>query len=383
MSLKDKYAFVGLGVTKQGKIPEKDVDQLAAEAILLALDDAGMRKDEIDGYIFQEGIGGGPNSSNPVQLAGIPTKLCWSLQTQSATGIASIITAIGALETGVAKNVIVLHSTSAASRRVLVGAGGQARSTDGAYGWYGPASTAACIARRHMHMYGLTKEQMGSVALTLREYANMRPDAYMHERKLTMDDYMKARMIVEPICMFDCCLVTDGAVAQIITAADRAKYYKKPPVYIMGIGVDHSIREIGRSPQAPWHWDGFVCTKAKESAFNMAEITLKDVDVAQFYDAFTMFLLSGLEAYGVVGRGEAGPFVAEGNLKLHGSFPCNTSGTELSWGYVQGFTHTTEGIRQMRGEGGATQVKDAEICMVTGLGGFPFGSAAGCCILRR
>jgi acetyl-CoA acetyltransferase len=383
MSLKDKYAFVGLGVTKQGKVPEKTVDELAAEAILLALEDSGMRKDEIDGYIYQEGIGGGPNNDTPLQLAGIPSNFCWSLQTQSSTGISSISAAIGALEVGLCENCIILHSTSAASQRVLVGAGGDVRSTPGAYGWYGEAAKAACIARRHMHLYGLTKEQLGAVALTQREYANLRPDAYMYERKMTMEDYLNARMIVEPISLFDCCLVTDGAVAQIITRADKAKYYKKPPVYIMGLGSDHSIREIGRSPQAVHHWDGFVTTMAGEKAFRMAEVTLKDINVAEMYDAFTMFLLSGLEAYGICGRGEAGPFVEAGNLKLNGSFPTNTSGSELSWGYVQGFTQTTEGIRQLRGEGGATQVKDAEICLCTGLGGGPYGSSAACAILRR
>jgi acetyl-CoA acetyltransferase len=383
MSLKDKYAFIGLGVTKQGKIPEKNVDELAAEAILLALEDSGLRKDEVDGYIFQEGIGGGPNSVIPLQLAGIPSKLCWSLQTQSCTGISSIAAAIGVLEAGFCENCIILHSTSAASKRVLVGEGREQRSTAGAYGWYGPAATAACMARRQMHLHGLTKEQMGAVSLTQRDYANMRPDAYMHERKMTMEDYLNSRMIVEPLGMFDCCLVTDGAVAQIITRSERAKYYKKPPVYIMGIGLDHSIREIGRSPQAVWHWDGFVCTKAKENAFKMAEVNLRDVDVAEMYDAFTPFLLSGLEAYGICAKGEAGPFVAEGNLGLNGSFPCNTSGGELSWGYLQGFTQTTEGIRQMRGEGGATQIRDAEICLCTGLGGGPFGSSAACAILRR
>ncbi len=383
MGIKDKYAFVGLGVTKQGKIPEMNADQLAAQAILLALEDAGMRKDEVDGYIYQGGIGGGPHDVIPLQLAGIPARFSWSLQTASATGISAISAAIGALEAGLCKNCILLHSTDAASQHVLVGAGGPQRSTAGAYGWYGPAATAACIARRHMHLYGLTKEQLGAVALTQREHANKRPDAYMYKRKMTMEDYLNARMIVEPIGMFDCCLVTDGAVAQIITLADRAKYYKKPPVYIMGVGSDHSIREIGRSPQAVWHWDGFVCEKAKENAFSMAEVTLKDIDVAEMYDAFTMFVLSGLEAYGICGKGEAGPFVEAGNLKLDGAFPCNTSGSELSWGYVQGFTQTTEGIRQMRGEGGETQVKDAEICLCTGLGGGPFGSAAACCILRR
>jgi acetyl-CoA acetyltransferase len=198
-----------------------------------------------------------------------------------------------------------------------------------------------------------------------------------------MEEYLNARMIVEPLCLFDCCLVNDGSVALILTSAERAKNYKKPPVYVMGYGIDHSMRELGRNQQAYLHWDGFVTQKAGEGAFNMAGVTLKDVDVAELYDAFTPFLLSQLEAYGICGRGEAGPFVEAGNLKLDGAFPSNTSGTELSWSYMMGFSHLTEGIRQMRGESGACQVRNAEIGMITGLGPPAPGSTAVCCILRR
>ena len=115
-------------------------------------------------------------------------------------------------------------------------------------------------------------------------------------------------------------------------------------------------------------------------------ITLKDIDVAKMYDAFTIFLLAQLESYGICGKGEAGAFVEAGNLRLDGEWPSNTSGTELSWSYLQGFTHLTEGIRQLRGEGGDCQVENAEIAMITGLGGTEepgIGSAAACCILRR
>jgi acetyl-CoA acetyltransferase len=384
MSIRDKYAFVGIGLTKQGKVPEMSADDLATQAIFLALEDAGMKKDEVDGYIYQGGIGGGASGTMPLMMAGIPVKFSWEFPMGGSYGVASVIAATSALEAGLCEACIILHATSASAKGILVGAGGPQRSTQGAYGAFGPVAQGAWIARRHMHLYGLTKRQMGALALTLREYANKRPEAVMYERKLTMDDYLNARMIVEPLCLFDCCLVNDGAVALIITSAERAKNYKKPPVYIMGYGSDHSIREIGRTPQSALHWDdGFITKKAGEGAFKMAEITLKDVDVAEIYDAFTSFLICQLEAYGICGRGEAGPFIEEGNLKLDGAFPCNTSGTEHSWSYLQGFTHVTEGVRQMRGEGGECQVRDAEIAMVTNMGPpFP-GSAAYCCILRR
>jgi acetyl-CoA acetyltransferase len=385
MTIKDKYAFAGVGLTKLGRIPDKTPDELAAEAIALALADAGMKKSEIDGYIYQQGMGGGPNDTTPLQLLGIRAGLVWQVASLGSYAIAMVTMAIGAMEAGLCKTCVLVYASSAASLR---GGGGMppivGGNTPGAYGWYGPGATAACIAQRFKHNYGLTREQLGSIAVTLRGYANKRPEAIMHDKPMTLDDYLNARMVVEPLCLYDFCLVNDGAVALIITSAERARSFKKKPVYVMGYGVDHSLREMGRSPEAIHHFDGFVCKKAGEQSFKMAGVTLKDIDVAEIYDAFTIFLLSQLESYGICKRGEAGAFVAEGNLGPGGRFPSNTSGTGLSWGYLMGFTQLTEGIRQMRGEGGACQVKNAEICLVTGLGGMvDKGSAATCCILRR
>jgi acetyl-CoA acetyltransferase len=383
MGIKDRYAFIGVGLTKLGKIPGMTPDELAARAITLALEDAGMRKDEVDGYIYQQGIGGGLNDTIPLQMVGIPASLVWQVQSLGSYALVMVSMAIGAMEAGLCHTCVLVYASSAASRRGM-GGGPVSGNTPGAYGWYGPGATAACMAQRYKHLYGLTREQLGSIALTLREYANKRPEAVMHDRKLTMDEYLHARMIVEPLCLYDFCLVNDGAVALIITSAERARHYKQRPVYVMGYGMDHSLREMGRSPEAIHHFDGFTARKADEHAFRMAGVTLKDIDVAELYDAFTIFLLSQLEAYGICSKGEAGPFVEAGNLKLDGQFPCNTSGTGLSWGYLMGFTQLTEGIRQMRGEAGECQVRDAEICLVTGLGGMVnSGSAATCCILRR
>jgi len=385
MSIRDKYAFAGVGLTRLGKVPEMTPDELAARAISLALEDAGMRPDEVDGYIYQGGIGGGLSDTASLQMTGIPASMVWQAASLGSYANVMVAMAIGAIESGLCNTCVLVHAASATSRRGG-GAGpmGTGGNTPGAYGWYGPGATAACMAQRFMHLYGLTREQLGSISLTLREYANRRPEAIMHDRAITMDDYLNARMVVEPLCLFDFCLVNDGAVALIITSAERARSLKKPPVYVMGYGIDHSLREMGKAPEAIHHFDGFVTEKAAEQAFGMAGITVRDIDVAEFYDAFTIFLLSQLESYGICGKGEAGAFVEAGNLKLGGQLPANTSGTSLSWGYLMGFTQLTEGIRQMRGEGGECQVKDAEICLVTGLGGMvDNGSAATCCILRR
>jgi acetyl-CoA acetyltransferase len=384
MSIKDKYAFVGLGITPLGRLPDFTPDELAAQAIARALADAGLKPSDIDGYIYQQGMGGGLSDTIPLQMTGITAPVVWQVASLGSQANTMVMMAVNAMECGLADTFLLVHASSAASRKGGYGMPPPSDSTPGAYGWYGPGATAACMAQRYMHEYGLKREQLGAVALTLRENANKRPDAVMHGKAITMDDYLNARMVVEPLCLLDFCLVNDGAVALIITSKDRARACKKKPVFVMGCGIDHSLRVMGKAPGAIHHFDGFVAERAKEQAFKTAGITLKDIDVAEFYDAFTIFLLSQLEAYGVCKKGEAGDFAAAGNLKLTGSFPCNTSGTALSWGYLMGFTQITEGIRQMRGEAGPTQVKDAETCLVTGLGGMvDVGSAATCCILRK
>lgn len=386
MSIKDKYAFAGIGVSKLGKVHGRSSTELAVDAIEAAIVDAGIKRRDVDGYIYQPAFDGGPEGTAPLIAAGLPARFAWQLQAGSTTGISSVISAIAAIEAGLCKTCVVLYATSAASHRLTVGAGMSTESSWGAHGFFAPVSIAAGMAQRYRHKYGLTDRQLGQVAVTLRGYANKRPEAVMHERPLTIEEYLATPYLVEPLRKYDCCLVNDGAVALIITRAERAKDLEKPPVYIMGYGLDHSQTQITSDANGLWHWDGFDATRAKETAFGTAGVTLADVDVAMMYDAFSMFFLAGLEAYGICGRGEAGAFVAAGQIGLEGSMPCNTSGTALSWGYMQGFTQLAEGVRQMRGEGGETQVSGAEICLVTGLGGSmepAIGSSMACCILRR
>jgi acetyl-CoA acetyltransferase len=385
VTIKDKYAFVGVGLTKQGQVPEHNYNELAAQAILLALEDAGMKKHELDGYIYQPGFDGGPTNIVPVQAAGVPVKFCWEIQNGGASAIMAIAVAIGAIEAGVCRACVMVYATSAASRKMLIGEAHEAAGIAAAYGYFAPMAPAASMTNRYRHVYELTDKQLGTLAITLRDYANKRPEAVMYTKKLTMDEYLKSRFIIEPVRARDCCLVNDGAVALIITSADKAKDCKKRPVYIMGMGADHSFRDTCRSSGGIWHFDGFITDEAQKAAFNTAGITIKDIDVAQLYDAFTIFVVSQLESYGICGRGEAGAYIENGNLGLNGALPCNTSGTLQSWSYLQGFTHLVEGIKQMRGEAGECQVQDAEICLATGLGGTGLtgGSAANCCILRR
>jgi acetyl-CoA acetyltransferase len=386
VSIRDRHAFAGVGVSRLGRIEGRSATELAVDAIEAAVADAGIDRRDLDGYIYQPSFDGGPEGTAPLIATGLPANFVWQLQAGSTTGISSVIAAVGALEAGLCKACVVLYATSAASHRLTIGAGMSAASSWGAHGFFAPVSIAAGMAQRYRHNYGMTDRQLGQVAVTLRSNANRRPEAVMHERPLSIEEYLAAPYLVEPLRKYDCCLVNDGAVALIVTSAARARDLRQPPVYIMGYGLDHSQARIVSDPNGLWHWDGFDVTRAKAAAFGTAGIDIADVDVAMMYDAFSMFLLAGLEAWGFCGRGEAAAFVADGHIAPGGSLPCNTSGTALSWGYMQGFTQLTEGVRQMRGEGGATQVRDAEICLVTGLGGSlepAIGSSMAGCVLRR
>jgi acetyl-CoA acetyltransferase len=383
MSIKDKYAFVGLGLTKQGRGLGLTSHELAVQAGLLAMEDAGLKKSEVNGYISQQSFAGG-HSPDIVRDMGISTKLIWQIYGIGTHGVGIFMCAMGALEAGICDTVMVLYSTAASTQNVLVGEGTGATSLEGAYGLYGPASRVAGWTRRFMHLYGLTERHLGEVAVTLREYANKRPEAAMYNKKMSMEDYLNSRYIAEPLRARDCCLVNDGACALIITTAERARNLKRRPVYIMGWGQDYSLGEAARSPESVFEFDGAQSLKLAKKVYGMAGIERKDIDVAQFYDAFTVNIVDQLSGYGFCKRGEEGAFIEEGNIRLGGAIPCNTSGTEQSWSYLHAWSHFTEAVRQLRGDAGACQVKDAEICLVTGgLSAIDSGIASACFVLRR
>jgi len=220
------------------------------------------------------------------------------------------------------------------------------------------------IARRYMHEYGLTNRQFGAVAVTFRKHASLNPIAQMRN-PISIDDYENSRWIVEPLHLLDCCLVSDGGRALIVTSAERARNLKQSPVYIMGAGQGHPFND-------PLQRQTMTVTGAMESgktAFAMAGITPKDVDVCAIYDSFTFVVPMQLEDLGFCGKGEGGAFVEEGRIALGDELPTNTSGGLLSEVYIQGWVGTHEAVRQLRGDCGERQVPDAEVALVTSSGG--------------
>jgi acetyl-CoA acetyltransferase len=232
--------------------------------------------------------------------------------------------------------------------------------------------------RRYMHEYGVTREQLSAIALAQRAYANQNPRAIMRERRLDAEGYANGRMISDPLCIYDNCLESDGAIAMVLVSADRARDLKAPPVYI------HAFSQ-GMAPQHQLMTDYHGVDPLRSSSWTTAanlwrqsDIGPEAVKVAQIYDAFSPMVLFCLEAYGFCGRGEAAAFVAEGGMGPRGRLPTNTSGGSLSEVYLHGANLVTEAVRQLRG-GASTPIAGADTCLVTTCDATPNGAL----LLRR
>jgi acetyl-CoA acetyltransferase len=361
-----KYAIAGLGVTPQGVIPGTSAEKLAWDAVELAVSDSGLKRSQVNGYIYQPGFGE-RTSGMAASRASLGTNSTLQVDSSGASGIFTIITAIGMIAAGTADYIVCVHATNARSQAITVGAG--EKNQHAIFGLFSPGAQTALMAQGYLHKYGKSSADLGEIAVALRSNAVPRSDAYMFKRPITIDDHQNSPFIVRPLHLLDYCLVTDGAIAFIVTTAERARDLKTTPVDLLGFGTCH---EVGQ---------GYACGSntilgpstlnvepARSQAFRTAGLGIEDIDVFQFYDAFTIMIALQLEAYGLCAPGEAADWVRAGNLRWDSKSPCNTSGTLHSWAYVQGFTPLAEGIRQLRGEGGPTQVPGARTALVTNAG---------------
>ena len=377
--LKGKTAISGLGITEQGKVYGHSTAWFAAEAIRLALDDSGLRKEDIDGMLVNTGVTpmpgmGGLDLQNHLGLTNL--RLLTGMQAGGATAAMMVQYAAMAIANGMANHVVCVFAD--APLRESRGGGGAYSGTGGggyvppgmsglytAFGMFGINAQYALAARRHMGMYGTTNDHFGAIAVAQRAWAQKSPHAQQRE-PLTIEDYHASRWIAEPLHLLDCCLVSNGGVAVIVSSADAAKDLKQPPAYIWGMGQGHP----GDLKRAGWDVDTNTGAPiAKERAFSMAGIELDDIDVCQLYDCYTYTVLVTLEDYGFCAKGEGGPFVADGKLGPGGSLPTNTGGGQLSGYYMWGMTPLSEGIVQARGTGGERQVEKHDVVLVSGNGG--------------
>jgi acetyl-CoA acetyltransferase len=287
-----------------------------------------------------------------------------------ATAAAMVQQAALAIDAGLATTVACVFSDaplkppkpSQQKREGSAAAYGFARGLNAAYGQFGVNALYALVAKRHMHRFGTTNDHLGAVAVAERAWANSNPAAQFHETPLTIEDYHRSRWIVEPFHLLDCCLVSNGGAAVIVTSADRARSLRQPPVYVWGFGQGHPGGD-------PIDTLTSGAPLAKRTAFAMAGIETSDVDVAELYDCYTFTVLVTLEDYGFCAKGESGPFVADGSIGPGGRLPVNTGGGQLSSFYMWGMTPVSEGVIQARGQGGARQTEKRDVILVSGNGG--------------
>lgn len=366
-------AIAGIGQTEFSKNIGRPERTVALEAIRAALHDAGLEPRDVDGLVRFD-----MESTSEVEISrnlGLPNVRFFSeIAYGGGAGCGTVAHAAMAIATGQATVVVCWRARNRGSGGrpwAATGAGvpGDAQFTT-PYGLVRPVDQIAMLARRHMHEYGTTSEQLGAVAVAARKHAIRNPNALMRG-PMTIADHQASRMISDPLRKFDCCLETDGALAVVVVSAERARDLRQPPAVVLsacqGMGPEHVVMTDYYGPhflQTPSTW-------AARDLFAGAGVRPEDVDCAQFYDAFTPLVLLSLEEYGFCKPGESGPMAATGALEWpNGSLPANTSGGGLSEAYVHGFNLILEGVRQIRGTS-TSQVEGCELCLVTSGAGVP------------
>ncbi len=377
-SLRDQAAVSGVGETAYTRETARSQLELTLEASLNAIADAGLTPQDIDGVIPYGA--GGIVAEDFITNFGLPD-LRYSALTPmgGASPVAALQSAAMAVATGVARHVLIaLGRGSIAGGRITKRLAEMPQmhvvaEYEMPLGTNAPAQFYAPMARRHMHEYGTTSEQLAEVAMTCRRHAQMNERAMMR-KPMTLADHQGSRMIAEPFRLFDCCIESAGAAAVVISSADAARDLRQPPVYIAGVAEGHpdSPSAITQRPELT----RLGIAKAADRAFAMAGVSRADIDVAEIYDCFTWVVLCQLEDLGFCAKGEGGDFVSGGRIGLGGELPINTHGGLLSEAHIAGMNHIVELARQLRGACGERQVAGAEVGLVTGYGDLGDGSLA-------
>jgi acetyl-CoA acetyltransferase len=360
-----RTAIIGAATAGLGKAPDFEASDLAALASVAALEQAGLKLADVDGLFFCHGtdtLGG----LSFAQYLGIHPKIVDNSRSggsafQSYVELAAWLLNAGAIDTAL----IAYGSNQATASGKHVGTV-QPMRYEAPYRPINPVSSYALAAARHMHQFGTTKEQLGAVAISARQWAQANPEAYRRE-PLTMEDYLGSRLVSDPLGVLDCCLVTDGAAAVVMTRADRARDLSAKPIYVLGAASETTHREIA------WMPDLTVTGAARSGAraYAQAGVSPADIDVVQLYDAFTINTILFLEDLGFCPKGEGGRFVSDGRIAPGGALPVNTNGGGLSCAHpgMYGLIAIVEAVRQLKGEATGLQVADAKLALAHGNGG--------------
>ena len=384
MSVSNQTAIVGVGQTPFTRGTEASTLDLHLAAALEALDDAGLRPEDVDGVMPNE-MAGTIAEDFILNLGLRDLAFSSTIRTGGASFVSAIQSAALAIAGGVCETVLLVAGRRgySAQRISRTSEGTMApqpvmRSIDEFERPFGNTVASqwfAQAARRHMHEFGTTSEHFGRIAVACRKHANANPRALMFEKTMTLEQHQASAMIADPLRLFDCSLETDGATAIVVTSKERARDLRKPPVSLLGFGEGHGAPPTSITQKRDMtSIEGLV--QAGEHAFRMAERAPEEMDCAQIYDGFSWIVLASLEALGFCAKGEGGPFVEGGRIEIGGALPINTSGGLLSEGHCSGANLVSEAARQIRGEVEVErQVPDCKHVVVTGEGDFHEGSA--------
>jgi acetyl-CoA acetyltransferase len=386
VTLSDRCAIVGIGNTAYTRGTDRSTLDLHLEASLRAITDAGIDRQDIDAVL--PSASAGRCAEEFVMNLGLRNMHhSTTAHSGGASLISSIQNACMAITSGVASCVLIPAgrrgysgervSTGHSVKEFMMAA---VHEFERPFGNVIAAQWFAQAAQRHMFEYGTTSEHLGHVAVACRAHANLNPQALMYGRPMTLEDHQSSRMISTPFRLFDCSLESDGAGALIVTSAERARDLAQAPVLIGGVGEAHAYPSTSLT-QKPSMADVPALAEAGRRAMRMAGITIDDADCLMIHEGFTWYVLAALEALGVVGPGEGGPYVAEGHIRLGGRLPINTHGGALSEAHVSGMNHIIEAVRQLRRSvGPARQVDGCETAIVVNEGNFFDGAVL---VLRR
>ncbi len=380
--MKGRACVVGIGQTEYCRAPGSGMSQLGLQlqAATRAIADAGLKPISIDGIMPFPNLGSAEAMAASLGCANL--RFAATIHTGGAAPVASLNLAAAAVTSGMADYVLLPAGWNGYSRTRVrqtvatdvgsIPGGANARDFYLPYGFVAPPQWYSIIARRHMHEFATRSEQLGAIAVAMRQHAQRNPNAVMNGRPLTLDDYMASPMLADPYRVLDCCIETDGAAAVVVTSEERARDLRARPVDIVSgaSGQPYPADEI--TNRKDFFTTGLSI--AAPQAFGRAGVTPDDVDVAMIYDCFTFEVLQQLEEMGFCKRGEGGEFVEGGRIAPGGELPVNTHGGLMSEAHVLGMNHIIEAVHQLRGDAGDRQVADSETVVVTGWGDFGDGS---------
>jgi acetyl-CoA acetyltransferase len=371
---KNKIVIAGVGETEQGKIPDRSSFHFLSQASKLAIEDAGIKKSDVDGLVTAFSLVEHTfmHCTTFADYFGMKPKFFSSVAIGGATAVWMVAEAAMAIASGQAEVVLCARGDNTLSGISSSGMLALIREMchgefEFPYGLTTPGGYALA-AQRYLHDFGATREQLASVAVTMRKHAALKENA-MSKDPLTIEDVMNSRVIAEPLTKYDCSLISDGGAAFIVTTEDKAKELgiENGLAYLLGMGQGYSHQYMTTLENLDQIYNAI--NRSGQKAFQTAGLGVSDVDLAYLYDCFTITVLLELEGLGFVPKGEGGSFALEGRMEIGKDLPVNTHGGLLSQAHLGAMHHIVEATLQLRGDAGPRQVGDAEVALVHGNGG--------------